>query len=131
MKRHQDREKSSKLPDPLRSKAEEVWSGNETIPQRRLEALIFSHMTCTTPNQNVWRILVVNFTQILWTELDEFSINRKLLQSRLQKCDLPDPTQGSPRCYGRESSGDSQQWKTLPLLFVQAISLLTSLLQTS
>ena len=31
MKRHQDREKSSKLPDPLRSKAEEVWSGNETI----------------------------------------------------------------------------------------------------
>ena len=30
MKRHQDREKSSKLPDPLRSKAEEVWSGNET-----------------------------------------------------------------------------------------------------
>ena len=32
MKRHQDREKLSKLPDPLRSKAEEVWSENETTP---------------------------------------------------------------------------------------------------
>ena len=99
--------------------------------QRRLEVLIFSHVTCKAPNQNVWRILVVNFTHILWTEFNEFSMNRKLLQSRLQKCDLPGPTQGSPSCYGRESSEDSQQWKTLQLLLVQAISLLTSLLQTS
>ena len=71
------------------------------------------------------------FYAILWTEFNEFSMNRKFLQSRLQICDLPDPTQGSPSCYGRESSEDSQQWKTLQLLFVQAISLLTSLLQTS
>ena len=75
--------------------------------------------------------LVVYFTQILWTEFNEFSMNRKLLHSRLQICDLPGPTQGFLSCYGRESSEDSQQWKTLQLLFVQAISLLTSLLQTS
>ena len=71
------------------------------------------------------------FYVILRTEFNEFSMNRKLLHSRLQICDLPDPTQGFLSCYGRESSDDSQLWKTLQLLFVQAISLLTSLLQTS
>ena len=55
-------------------------------------------------------------------------MNRKVLQSRLQICDLPDPTQGSLSCYGQESSEDFQQWKTLQLLLVQAISLLASLL---
>ena len=84
-----------------------------------------------TPNQNVWQILVVNFYTILCTEFNEFSMNRKVLQSRLQICDLPDPTHGSLSCYGQESSEDSQQWKTLQLLLVQAISLLASLLQTS
>ena len=29
----------------------------------------------------LWRILVVNFNQILCTEFNEFSMNRKLLQS--------------------------------------------------
>ena len=58
-------------------------------------------------------------------------MNRKVLQSRLQICDLPDPTHGSLSCYGQESREDSQQWKTLQLLLVQAISLLASLLQTS
>ena len=55
--------------------------------------------------------LVVYFTHILWTEFNEFIMNRKLLQSRLQICDLPGPTQGSPSCYERDSSEDSQQRK--------------------
>ena len=109
-----------------------------TNQRRLMETLIFSHVTCKnvvvckfTPNQNVWQILVVNFYTILCTEFNEFSMNRKVLQSRLQICDLPDPTHGSLSCYGQESSEDSQQWKTLQLLLVQAISLLASLLQTS
>ena len=55
--------------------------------------------------------LSCRFYAILWTEFNEFSMNRKLLQSRLQICDLPDPTQGFLSCYGRESSDDSQLWK--------------------
>ena len=121
------------LPDPLPSTAEEEWSGDETtLTQSQVGSINIQSCDLRfingAPIQSVWEILVAT---LLWTKFNKVSMSRKVLQSRLRICDLPDPTHGSLSCYGQESSEDSQQWKTLQLLLVQAISLLASLLQTS
>ena len=82
------------MADGDRHSTEEVGSGHVTCNFCGL-----SKMYIVLPIANVWRNFSTLFLVNLWPDFNNSTINRKPLQCRFCKCDLPNPSHGSLRRY--------------------------------
>ena len=90
---------------PVSTKIEAI-DYRHTFTSWWLEAVMWHVIFCglskiciVLPIANVWRNFSASFWAILWPDFNGNTINRKLLQRRFCKCDLPNPSHGSLRRY--------------------------------